>query len=349
MKLVLSLLSLWMCAVLYAAPAAKPKIVVLATGGTIAGVGAEATHGQYKPGTLEVDKMLDSVPRLKELADLKGEQFCQIASQDMTTAIWLRLARRINQILAGDAAGVVITHGTDTMEETAYFLNLVISSRKPVVLTGAMRASTSLSSDGGLNLYNAVAAAAAPQSKGKGVLLVFNDFIHGARAVTKTDTTNVATFKSPHFGALGYVYYGKVRYYRESTRKHTYRSVFRVDHLDKLPRVDILYGHADTSDIYVKAAQRAGVQGIVYAGVGNGNAHARTLAALITAAQHKIMIVRSSRVGSNRVTLEAEVDDKKYGFVVADNLSPQKSRILLMLALTRTQDPAALQEYFFNY
>lgn len=330
--------------------ATQANLVLIATGGTIAGIAKSETQASYKPSQLPVQQLLDAVPEIRKLAKVKGEQLMQIASQDLDNQLLLKLARRVNQLLAqDDIDGVVITHGTDTMEETAYFLNLVVPSRKPVVLTGAMRAATSLSADGPLNLYNAVAVAANPDAHGKGVLLVINDTIFGARDVRKANTTNSGAFESANFGALGYSYYGDVRFYRESTRKHTYQSEFSIEKLDKLPLVDIIYGHQHNSARYLKAAITAGVDGIVSAGVGNGNQHRGTLAGMIEARRRGIALVRSSRVGSGPVTLGAEIDDKKHGFVVADNLSPQKSRILLMLALTKTQNTAEIQRIFFEY
>lgn len=327
-----------------------PNIVILATGGTIAGSGTSNVSSAYTSGTVTVDILIQTVPELTKLANITGEQISKIGSQDMNNEVWLNLAKRINELLATpDVDAIVVTHGTDTMEETAYFLNLVVRSDKPVVLVGAMRSSTSMSADGPMNLYNAVTVAVDPQSKGKGVLVVMNDCIHGGRDVTKTNTTDVDTFQEPDLGFLGYVYYGKVQFYKESTRKHTAQSEFNVDNLTELPRVDIVYGHTNNTRTFVDAAVAAGAKGIVHAGVGNGNPYAETMQGLIEAAGKGVVIVRSSRVGSGRVTLDAEVDDAKYGFVVSDTLNPQKSRVLLMLALTKTTDPKEIQHMFFEY
>lgn len=327
-----------------------PRITVIATGGTIAGTAQSGTNAEYQASQLAVAKLLEAVPEIQTLAQVTGVQAFQISSQDMSNSHWLLLAKQVNQLLASDKVdGVVITHGTDTMEETAYFLNLVVTSKKPVVLTGAMRAATSLSADGPMNLYNAVAVAANTSAVGKGVLVVLNDRIHGAREVTKSNTTSVETFRSVDFGALGYVYYGAASFYRASTRKHTYHSEFNIDNLRQLPQVDIVYGHQHNSDRFITAAVEGEADGIVSAGVGNGNQHENTLSAMMQAREQGIQVVRSSRVGSGRVTLDAEVDDEQYGFIVADNLSPQKSRILLMLALTKTQDSAEIQRMFFEY
>ncbi len=328
----------------------KPAIAILATGGTIAGAGDAKTGAKYDPGVVAVDTLLRAVPEINNLATIKGEQVCNIASQAMNNKIWLKLAKRVNALLASDSCdGVVITHGTDTLEETAYFLNLVVHSPKPVVLVGAMRSSTSMSADGPINLYNAVALAADPQARDKGVLVAMNDVIHGARSVTKSNTTNVATFISPDVGVLGYIYYGKPRFYRISSRTHTHQSRFDISQLEDLPQVDVIYGHANQSSQLVQAASAAGAKGIVHAGMGNGNFSPSTQDALAKARKKGVAVVRSSRVGSGCVTLDAEVDDQKYGFVAADNLNAQKSRILLMLALTQTSDPAEIQKIFFAY
>jgi L-asparaginase len=327
-----------------------PKISILATGGTIAGAGESKTSSTYTSGAVTVDILLQAVPEINAIARIKGEQISNIGSQEMNNKVWLKLAKRINELLASDECdGVVVTHGTDTMEETAYFLNLTVRSQKPVVLVGSMRSSTSMSADGPINLYNSVTLAASPMAVGKGVMVAMNDSIYSARDVTKSNTTNVATFRSPNFGPIGYVFYKKIRFYRGSTRKHTYNSEFSVENLEDLPRVDIIYGHANNSRTFVDAAVGAGAKGIVHAGVGNGNLYPETMEGLIEARKKGVLVVRSSRVGSGRVTLDAEVDDAKYGFVVSDSLNPQKSRILLMLALTKTQNTDEIQQMFFEY
>lgn len=328
----------------------KPSVVLLATGGTIAGEGKAGVDAHYEVARLPVDQLLKAVPEVQNIAHVTGEQIFQISSQDMTNELWLKLARRVNEILRKeDISGVVITHGTDVMEETAYLLNLIVRSEKPVVLTGAMRAPTSLGADGALNLYNAVALAASSKAKGKGVVLFFNDEIHFAREATKSNTTNTGTFQSPEFGILGYVYYGQVRFYRESTCRHTYKSEFDLERMKSLPQVAILYGHPEIDPLLVEQLVKSGVKGIVYAGTGNGNPSKAMESALAKAATEKVVVVRSSRTGSGRVTLNAEVDDKRLGFVVADSLNPQKSRILLMVALTQTSEVPDIQRIFFEY
>ena len=213
-----------------AASAALPTVVVLATGGTIAGAAASDVQAGYTSGQVGVEQLLAAVPQAKKLATLRGEQISNIGSQDMNDEVWLKLAKRINELVAQpDVAGVVITHGTDTIEETAYFLNLVVKSRKPVVLTAAMRPSTALSADGPLNFYNAVAVAANKDAAGRGVLVVANDWIHGAASLTKTSTTAVQTFLSPLSGLIGTVAYGTVEFYRGPVGRHTADSEFSLD------------------------------------------------------------------------------------------------------------------------
>ena len=327
-----------------------PAIKILATGGTIAGAGKSSVKGQYTSGKVPIDALIDAIPELNDIAVVGGEQVVQIGSQAMTPDIWLTLARRVNALLASaEVDGIVITHGTDTLEETAYFLNLTVRSDKPVVLVGAMRPFTAMSADGPANIYEAVTLAVSAKARGQGVLVAMNDNILAARGVTKTNTTNVATFQDPDTGTLGTVANGKVFFYRQPVRAHTTASEFDIDGLEVLPSVDILYGYAGDNSALVDATVKAGAKGIVFAGVGNGNLHPGVEAALAKARQSGVAIVRSSRVRSGRVTLDAEIDDAKFGFVVADDLGPQKARVLLMLGLTQTQEPRALQELFFKY
>ncbi len=329
---------------------AKPNIVILATGGTIAGTGESSTKSSYSAGAVTVDKLLSAVPAINELANIKGEQISNIGSQEMNNKVWLKLAKRVNTLLKKDSVdGVVITHGTDTMESTAYFLDLTVKSDKPIVFVGAMRSGSSLSADGPLNLFNAISVAIDRKTFGKGVLVVMNDEIHSAREVTKSNTSLVNAFTSPNAGKIGMVYYGKVYYYMQSLRKHTKDTEFDIDKITSLPRVDILYAHAQDTDIFVNAAIKAGAKGIIHAGMGNGNPFPKTLLALAKASKEGIVVARTSRVGSGRTNLHAEVDDKKYGFIVTDNLNAQKARILLMLGLERTNNKNKLQEMYFTY
>ncbi|MDR0227980.1 MAG: type II asparaginase [Flavobacteriaceae bacterium] len=324
------------------------RVIILATGGTIAGSGESSTKAAYTAGKVPIDNLLDAVPQMHTIAKIKGEQIAQIGSQDMNIETWLKLSNRINEIFEKDEAdGVVVTHGTDTQEETAYFLELTIHSKKPVVLVGAMRPSTAMSQDGNRNLLDAVMVAASPNSKEIGVVTAMNEAVFAARDVTKTNTTNTATFQSRNFGPIGLIFDGKVNYYYQTLRSSEKK--FSVKGLTKLPQVEIIYGYADASPKGVQAAIDEKVAGIVYAGMGNGNFNTPVGAALAKASTSNILVCRASRTGAGRVTLHNEVDDDALGFIVADDLNPQKARILLMLALTQTKDRKVIQELFFKY
>ncbi|WP_313580968.1 type II asparaginase [Chishuiella sp.] len=326
----------------------KARIIILATGGTIAGSGESSTKSAYTAGKVPIDNLLNAVPEMYKYADIKGEQIAQIGSQDMNIETWLKLSNRINQIFENNEAdGVVVTHGTDTQEETAYFLSLTINSKKPVVLVGAMRPATAMSQDGNKNLLDAVMVASSPESKEIGVVTAMNEEIFAARDVTKTITTSTATFQSRNFGPIGLIYDGKVSYYYKTLRNPAKK--FNVKELKTLPLVEIIYGYADAKPSAIIAAQKDRAVGIVYAGMGNGNFNAPVGKALESASKDGIIICRSSRTGGGRVTLYNEVDDKALGFIVADDLNPQKARILLMLALTETKDKTKIQDMFFNY
>jgi L-asparaginase len=328
-----------------------PSVVILATGGTIAGTGVTSTTTVgYKAATVPVQALIEAVPELKKIATVRGEQVFQIASQNMTNDYWLKLAKRANELLRQpDVDGIVVTHGTDTLEETAYFLNLVTKSDKPVVIVGAMRPSTALSADGPINLYNAVLVAGSKEAVGKGVLVCMNDQINSGRDVTKTNTSTADTFKSPELGVLGYVQADRVAFYRLPARRHTLNSEFDLSGVDKLPDVEIAYGFANVSRTTVDALAAAGVDGIVYAGVGDGNPSEVTEQALADARSKGILIVRSARVGNGIVARNNEVNDDKRDFVVSDTLNPQKARVLLMVALTKTRDTKEIQRVFYEY
>jgi len=327
-----------------------PNIVILATGGTIAGAAATGTQAGYTSGAVTIDAMLTAVPDIKNLANIKGEQISNVGSQDMTFEIMLTLAKRINALLAQkDVDGIVITHGTDTMEETAFFLNLVVKSDKPVVMVGSMRPSTAVSADGPLNLFDAVGVAADPNSKGRGVLVVMNDWIHGAHSLTKTSTTAIQTFMSPLRGLVGMSSYGKNDFYNSPQWKHTIASEFDVANVTRLPRVDILFACADMSADLIDASVANGAKGIVIAGVGNGNMTKAALEAAARASKKGVVVVRSSRVVTGTVGRNVEVNDDEMNFVASDELNPQKSRILLMLALLKPRATAEIQDLFYNY
>jgi L-asparaginase type II len=333
------------------AGAPLPNVRILATGGTIAGTGATSTTTiGYTAAKVGVEALIAAVPELKKVANVGGEQVFQIASESMTNAHWLALAKRVNALLAqDDVDGIVITHGTDTIEETAYFLNLVVKSRKPVVIVGSMRPSTAISADGPINLYNAVIVAGSRDAVGKGVLVVLNDQINGARDVTKANTSTLDTFRSPELGLLGYLQDNRAHFYRMSTRRHTLESEFDIGMLDQLPPVDVVYSHANVSRVAIDAFVNAGDTGLVYAGVGDGSLAAQVRPALSEARRKGVVIVRSSRVGQGIVARNGEANDDELDFVVSDTLNPQKARILLMLALTKTRDTREIQRMFYTY
>ena len=327
-----------------------PNIVILATGGTIAGAAASGTQAAYTSGAVTIDAMLAAVPGIRDLANIKGEQISNVGSQDMSMDIMLTVAKRCNQLLAkNDVDGIVITHGTDTMEETAFFLNLTVKSAKPVVLVGSMRPSTAVSADGPLNLYNAVGVAGDPGARGRGVLVMMNDWIHAAHSLTKTSTTAIQTFMSPLRGLVGIATYGKNDFYGTPPWKHTTQSEFDITNVTKLPRVDILYAYADMAADLIDASAAAGAKGIVIAGVGNGNMNKVSLEAAQRAAKKGVVVVRSTRVATGTVGRNVEVNDDELGLVASDELNPQKSRILLMLALLKPRSTMEIQKLFQTY
>jgi L-asparaginase len=331
-------------------PSPPPRVILLATGGTIAGAQAPAPRRGYRPAVLSIDALIAAAPGIRSLARLETEQVASIGSQDMGEEVWLALARRARAAQGDPAvAGVVVTHGTDTMEETAYFLDLVLGGAKPVVLVGAMRPATAISADGPMNLYNAVATAADPRAWGRGVLVVANDEIHFAREVSKTNTTLIGTFRSTQRGLAGLVSAGRIHFYGAPGRRRARAGAFTLPARGALPRVDIVYAHAGMGPELIEAAARAGARGIVVAGVGNGNLAAPALAAAAAAARSGVAVVRSSRTGGGIVERNVEVDDDANGLVAAVELNPQKARILLMLGLTRTADAARLQRLFYTH
>jgi L-asparaginase len=333
------------------APQAKPKIVILATGGTIAGAQTSSAEAGYKSGAFSVDDLVKAVPKLKDLAEISGEQIASIGSQTMNHEVWLKLAKRVNEVLKGDADGVVITHGTDTLEETSYFLSLVVKSDKPVVLVGSMRPATAIGADGPANLYNAVALAANPEAKGRGPVIVLNDEIHYAREGQKMNSTQLDTFKSPNRGRAGVMNVGRTYFFYRNPAKHTTESEFSVDGkaVNDLPRVEIVYSYANLGREMIDFLVEKGVKGIVLAGVGDGNSTDTAIAALAEAAKKGVAVVRATRTGSGLVVRNIEVDDDKLGFIASMELNPQRARILLMLGLMKTSDPKKLQQYFEQY
>jgi L-asparaginase len=347
----LLLLVLSLIAAPLAAAANKPKVTILATGGTIAGAQPDTNQPGYKAGSLSIDAILQAVPGLSDVAILKGEQVANIGSQDMNDTVWLKLARRANEVLASpDVDGVVVTHGTDTLEETAYFLNLVLDTDKPVVLVGSMRPATAISADGPMNIYNGVVVAGMPAARGRGVMAMMNDDLHYAAEITKTNTTHLNTMHSPNRGRAGTCDTGKCTLFSPPAQRHTAGSEFRLaSNLTELPNVAIIYAHANMDATLINAAAKSGARGIVIAGVGDGNMTQPALDALAALAAKGVVVVRSTRVGSGIVKRNVEVDDDKLGFVASMEKNPQKARILLQLALMNTQDVKEIQRMFDEY
>ena len=307
-----------------------PKVHIIATGGTIAGT---STDIGYDAGTVSIETILQAVPELTRYAELDYEQFCNIGSQDMSEHIWLSLAKRINQVLeSGKYDAILITHGTDTMEETAFFLNLTIHNQKPVILVGSMRPSDAADADGPANLLKAVQTIVKPDGVGKEVMCCLGGKVYEAGSVFKNNTHSLEPISET-----------SVDWYLP----HSANTGFYIDNLEELPEVGIAYGYGSNSTVALEAFVNVGYNGIVFAGVGDGNLNQSTLDLAERAAKSGVMIVRSSRIPFGGVYAEGgEVDDEKMGFIASGSLSPQKSRILLMLALTVTQDIGVIRSYF---
>jgi len=348
MKRILSLLTILVLVV--QVNAQLPKVIILATGGTIAGAGAASDRAGYEAGKIPIDQLIGAIPTVKKIADISGEQISSVGSQDMTIDIWKKLAIRINEIIAKKQAdAIVVTHGTDTQEETAYFLDLVVPSAMPVVLTGSMRPATAISADGPKNLYDAITVAIDPKSKGRGVLVSFNEGIFDGREVMKMSTTFTNAFGSPNTGPIGHAYDGKVEYYANAVRETDPQQPVVITANTKFPRVDIVYMYADAPSDEIDMLVSKKVDGIVIAGVGNGNFNKAYTDAVKRAVAAGIIVCRASRTPSGRVVLHDEINDDELGTIVSDDLNPQKARILLMLGLTKTKDKKQLQDFFFKY
>ncbi|WP_159084578.1 asparaginase [Dongshaea marina] len=327
-----------------------PNIVILGTGGTIAGAApsTEQTIG-YRSGQLSVGQLLQDIPGAASIANIQGEQVFNICSRAMNPQKWLELGKRVQSLLnRDDIDGIVVTHGTNSLEETAYFLHLMIDSKKPIVITGAMRPATAISADGPMNLLQAIAVCACPQSRERGVLVVMNDKIFNAREVTKHSTTNLDTMIAPGYGQLGTVDSGLVSFNCSSDKLHTFRSCFDIMSINELPKVDIVYNYAGCGKEPVLSFIDS-AKGIISAGFGDGALSEELLEGLICARADNIQIVRSSRTGSGLVLKNGDEDDDGNQFIVAHDLNPQKARVLLMVALTKTDDWQQIQQYFYQY
>jgi L-asparaginase len=330
----------------------KPKIAFIGTGGTLASVGRGPLDVQDYGATgsvMHADEILARWPETSLVADVISVRFSNIVSPSIGFAEWKALVALCGRLVAEhpDLDGIVIGHGTATLEETAYFLNLTVKVAVPVVLVGAQRPSSALSSDAGMNLVNAIRVAASPASRGMGVLVVLNDEIHAARDVTKTSTMRLQTFRTHDFGVLGHADGDAVEFYRSPIRRHAPDTLFNVSGIDLLPRVDISYSYAGGDGVAVRAFIAAGARGIVAAGFAPGFCPPGEIEALIDAAAHGIVVVQSTRAGSGRTFLGTKL--RQLGFLIADNLNPQKARILLGLALTVTSDPEEIAGIFRTY
>lgn len=325
----------------------KAKIAILATGGTIAGSSENLlTSANYTAGVIGIETLIKALPELENLAHITSYQIANINSCDMNDELWLKLARKIKELFTSDTQAIVITHGTDTMEETAYFLSLVLNCEKAVILVGAMRPFTALSADGAKNLYNALSLAS--NAKAKGVMVVMNDRIYSPRAVTKTHTLNVNAFSSVNSGDLGYIIDGKINFYKDITQTYLKNSPFEVHTFSSLPKVDILYSYSnDGNAVAAKALFENGTKALIIAGSGAGNIHENHKNMLKELLKQGLIVVISSRVGAGFVSISDE--DRALGFISAEDLNPQKARVLLMLALSKTQNLQEIQEYFLKY
>ena len=330
-----------------------PKIAIIGTGGTISGVGRDRLDF-YEYGTsgrfMHVEELIASVPELDRVARVMPIRYRNVGSGDIGPTDWLALLRIIHETAASDpdVAGFVVTHGTATLEETAFFLNLAVRIGKPVVVVGAMRPSSAIGTDSGVNLLNAARVAGSPGAVGKGVLVVLNDEINAARDVAKTSNYRVQTFVSQDFGILGYADPDTVVFYRAPLRRSAPDTEFDVAGLSSLPRVDIIPAYAGADAALVEAAVAAGAQGIISAGFPSGSPSPAQKDALKKAVTMGVTVVQSSRSGSGRV-IDDKVAVREAGFIAADSLTPQKARILLMMALTTTRDPAAIRRIFREY
>ena len=354
--------TLLMTSPLYAQEAAKelaknnqanlPNVTILATGGTIAGAGASAANNvSYSAAKVGVEQLIANVPEITKVANVTGEQVMQIASESFTNDALLALAKRVSTLVKQDNVdGIVITHGTDTLEETAYFLTLTVHTDKPIVLVGSMRPSTALSADGALNLLNAVNVAASKDAVAKGVLVMMNDEIHTARDVTKMVNIKTEAFKSP-WGALGMMVEGRNYWFRAPAKRHTKQSEFNIDNIESLPAVEIVYSYGNIPTTAIDAFAKSGTKALIHAGTGNGSVAKTVVPALQDLRKAGMFVIRSTRVqGGGFVVRNAEQPDDKYDWVVAHDLNPQKARILTMVALGKkdlsTQD---LQRIFWEY
>jgi L-asparaginase len=331
----------------------RPKVAVIGTGGTIASIGTGpfdildyGANQTMLPGSAIVAKF----PEVHDVAEVIPVDFKAVPSPDIGFADWKALVTLIDDLTGStpDLAGVVILHGTSAMEETAYFLSLTLKTPLPVVITGAQRPASGLSTDAAMNLANAVRVAACPEARGMGLLLMLNDEIHAAREVTKTSTFRLQTFRTPDFGVLGHADADAVVFYRRPTRRAYPDTEFDIRGLDALPRVDIVYAYTGSDGIASRAFVEAGAKGIISAGFAPGFAGKPDFDVLTAAVRDRgVVVMQSTRAGSGRTFRGKRL--RENGWLIADNLNPQKARLLLMLALTVTSDPAEIERIFLTY
>jgi L-asparaginase len=345
-----ALLALLVIAGVAAAQDALPRVRLVATGGTIS---------NRTGGRLTAEELVQSMPGLDKIVQPEYEQFTNLASSQLTLDQWLGLAKRLNELNASESGigGFVVTSGTDTLEELAYFLNLTVRTEKPVVVVGSMRNPSTLGYEGAANLLEGFRVAASPDSKGKGVLVVLNDEINAAREVTKTDALRLNTFQSRPYGVLGVVDADRVVFYRAGVKRHTAKSEFDVAQVAKLPRVDVIMTYQGADGDLIKAAVDAGAKGIVLATAGAGATSGTQQDGITYATSKGVIVVTTTRTGSGRIAAfqgrggrgGAPPDEAQRRRIAGEDLAPVKARVLLMLALTRTTDPAEIQRMFSDY
>ena len=332
---------------------ARPRVYVIGTGGSISCVGesrVDLIDYNYADRHLSIEEMLARIPEARERAEVRAEQFLNVYGGDVTPDQWLALARRIDRIFQEDpdAAGAVVTHGTSTLEETAYFLNLTVKTGRPVVVTGAMRPPTAISTDADMNLYDAIRVAASEEACGKGVLVVLNNQILAARDAVKTSTSRLETFKANELGVLGYADSdGGIVFYRAPVRRHTTATEFRADRLEALARVDLAYAYSGVDGTAIEAFVTSGARAIVGVGLGSGSAPRAFLQALEAACERGVAVVMASQSFNGRVMGKRAFVSR--GFAVADNLAAKKARIVLMLALAEARSRDDIQRMLLTY
>jgi L-asparaginase len=328
-----------------------PRVRLVATGGTIS---------NRTGGRLSAEELVQSMPGIERYARPEFEQFSNLASSELTLDQWVALARRLNQIFTTEPelAGLVVTSGTDTLEELAYFLDLTVRSDKPVVVVGSMRNPSTLGYEGAANLLEGFRVAASPDARGKGALVVLNDEINAAREVTKTDALRLSTFQTRGYGILGVVDADRVAFYRNSLKRHTARSEFDIAAVTSLPRVDVILVYQGADGDLIRAAADAGAKGIVIAGAGAGATSGTQQAGIDYATRKGVFVVTTTRAGAGRIAARGggargsaagPPPEGARRRIAGEDLAPVKARVLLMLALARTTDPAEIQRMFTEY